>query len=229
MADPKRKYRIMRDFRIQEISGVDYPAQQGAVVAILKSRDGDAARALAVALESIDADPDLDETEKRALSDQARADAAAFVKDRMGDTPLPNNRHLGGGSFSSAAAARLDPGSDDENEEDDMSAPATLDEAVRRLRSRDPNLPRHAAMSRARRLWPDLLEKCREEQIAIETLADAVAKADLAKRRAPEVVAFEKRVDAIQERDRCCRFDALKRAAREMSRDEFCAYRDALD
>ena len=38
---PPRK-RIMREFRIDEISGVDNPAQEGARVAVMKRDDGEA-------------------------------------------------------------------------------------------------------------------------------------------------------------------------------------------
>lgn len=117
---------------------------------------------------------------------------------------------------------------------DAMSAPESFEKAVARLRERDPSLSRTGAMTRARKLWPDLLDAERMDALAVEALELETAKADLAKRNAEPVRKFEAACDAAQAQVAdggrpISRLEAVRKAARAMSPEDFEAYRHALE
>jgi hypothetical protein len=85
-----------------------------------------------------------------------------------------------------------------------------FDEAVSKIAARD-HLPRHVAMSKARRVHPDLFGGYQAQG------REAIAKAATQPVGKPAAVtAFEKRVHGVQDRDRCSRLAALMKAAREL-------------
>jgi hypothetical protein len=101
--------------------------------------------------------------------------------------------------------------------------PRTFVQAIEEILERSPNLKRATALQRACELWPELFEDYRTER-----LEKASAKLPLEQRRAPAVQKFEKVVDALQRDHGTSRFEALKRAAREINPVDFKRYRYAL-
>jgi hypothetical protein len=97
------------------------------------------------------------------------------------------------------------------------SPPSTFEKGVEMLRSGDSALSRTRAMRRARQLWPELLEKYQTDGRTAQAAEEDRARADMAKRNAPEVQQFEGLCDEIQAGDRCSRLEAVKRAARTMN------------
>lgn len=116
--------------------------------------------------------------------------------------------------------------SKDGNDEATMSEPKDFESAIERVHRHHKTITRTAAMQKARQDYPDLYKRYQAE--GIEDAAEELARASLTKRNAPQVLAFERAVDGIQARDNCSRLEALSKAAREMPRGEFDAYRKAL-
>ncbi len=218
----------MRDFRIEEISSVDFPAQKGAVMTLMKRNDADDdAHELTAIVGDLDA----------AMAGTMRLSASdiAKIEERLGAIEKARSRDKEREAYADLADAD-DGGRDKEGEAytaladdkgDDAMDPENLDAAARRLRARNKRLSKTEALSKARQRWPHLYEQYQRE--GIEKAASALARAELTKRNAPEVAAFEQFVDRVQERDGCSRLQALNKAATEYPRDSFEKYRRALD
>jgi len=104
--------------------------------------------------------------------------------------------------------------------------PKSFDDACALVRKRDPNLSRTDALKRARRLWPDLLDAHQTQ--GVEQSQDALSRADLPTRNAPEVVGFEKLAREIQARDGVSYSEAYRKAARELPPSDFAKFRGAI-
>lgn len=253
-----RKRRVLSSFKLDEVSSVDEPAQDGARAVIIKSKREPLSKAdVAAELRAIqteiehelsmardgrvdpgnirDLEKRLDELEKSVPFSSTSMQSPSF---RPGDGRV--NEHEVKGSDEElecqreqvrAAGRRLRGLSNDD--EDDMSEPEDFDEAIERIQARDKTLNRTAAMRKARTLWPALLEKHR----AAEADLSKFAHLDVQKRNTDAIAEFEKRVDDEQIKAKSIgrpisRVAALQRAADRLSRENpgaFEAYRRGLD
>lgn len=107
-----------------------------------------------------------------------------------------------------------------------MTTPETIERAIEQLRTRDPSLTKTEAMQRARLNWPNLLTAFQAE--SMEKARGALARADLQTRHDPAVVAFEELTDEIQDREKCSRFEATRKAVRTMGSTAFAKYCEAF-